>query len=279
MSVHSISSLGVSSFDRQVAADAAIQGMFAEVLAAAGKQGFVSAGTIPNGAAATPTEISHSWQDWLSATGGPRYRDLDNSMQTLSKYNDLLLKAQQQNAYAAPTAFLRQLDSSELRTLQHINHLAQPIDLNGLSEEGSLNLLLPPPAQVDLNGDGLTQSGATYSIRFPDSRTPRAVVDAWNTATKDLPPGEKLTRELQMKHDVLLANVHVDAVGRVTRVEPGQPGFVNPQADPSYSFINLARRTLASLDYFKQQIPPEQYARDRDFWSAFQSALVAHSAN
>jgi hypothetical protein len=268
VSVNSVCSLGASSFDRQLAANVAIQGVFADVLAAAGMQGYISAGTIASDAEATPTEISQSWQDWVTNVGGSRYANREDSTQVVSKYNELLLKAQQQNAYAAPRAFLTQLDSSELGTLQRINNLAQPIDLNGLSDEGSLNLLLPPPTQVDLNGDGLTETGAATLIRFPDSRTSREVVDAWNTATRNLPPSEKMLRELQMKQEILLANIHVDAEGRVTRVEPGQPGFVNPQADPKYSFIGLATRTLESLDYFRYQTPPEQYARDRDFWSA-----------
>lgn len=278
MNVTAVSAPGVPPRVRQLAAEANMQSVFAEVLAAAGETGFASAkpGARPEDVA--PSDIATAWQDWLAATGAARYQTLEQPQQTFENYQALLIHAAQQNAYAAPQAFLQQLSSSDLATLQRVNSLAEPIDLAGLSHEGALNLLLPPPAQVDRNGDGLTQTGAGYTVRFPDSRTPLAVVQAWNETTAGLPAGERMTRELQMKADVLLANLRVDSAGRVTQIPVGAKEFVDPQAAANYSYQKKAQQALASVEHFRQQTPPEQYARDKSFWTAWQQALEKFGA-
>ncbi len=278
MQIDSTSSGPLSLQERRVQSQRELQNVFAEVLAAAGQQGFVSAE--PTTSDVPPQEqISETWQAWLATDGYTRYRDLESAAETWDAFNTLMLQAADANAYAAPQAYLKQLDASQLRTLQHIHRLAEPIAVDQLSAEGSLNLLLPPPAQVDLDYDGLTQTGIGQSIRFPDSRTPRAAAEAWYNATASLTEAERSLRVLQMKSDVLLANIHLDAQGRFShQTEPGDPNWVNPMADPQYSFVSKTRDVLESIEYFKYQTPPEQYARDRKFWSEFQSALLAEGA-
>lgn len=269
---------------QQVRAERTLQGVFAEVLAAAGRQGYLS-GTAPASpspdantvadANAEPEAITAAWQDWLTVgRGAMRYRDVQAPQQLFDSFHDIMLQASRQNAYAAPQAFLRGLNDQQLATVQQMHHLAQPIEVEPLTAEGAMNLLLPPVAQVDVDHDGLTESGAAYTLRFPDSRTPAAVADAWYEATADLSPAERSLREMQMKIDVVLANFHVDSQGRFShRVAPGDPDWVNPMADPKYSFGEQTRRQLESIEYFKHQTPPEQYQRDRRFWTHFQASL------
>jgi len=276
-----------------------MQDLFSQMLADAGRQGYASArnndapaaanansadaadATASGGAAPSTTadNIAATWQGWISASGYKRYTSIASPQQTLDDFQNIMQQAHQANAYAAPQAFLSQLDPQQLETVQHVHHLAKPIRPGELSLEGSLNLLLPPPAQVDLNNDGLTESGIGVGFRFPDSRTPRAVADAWYETTDSLSFQERATRELQMKADTLFANIHLDENGRYSHtVEPGSPDWVNPMADPDYSYVQKTRQVLSSLEYFKHQTPPEQYARDKAFWTEFQSALLDHQA-
>jgi len=284
MEIESTSSVVATIQIRRVQSQRDLQSVFSDVLAEAGREGFRSAEPT-TGDAPTSEEITNTWKNWLAVDGRSRYRGVDRADQktvdqSLDTFNALLIQAVDANAYAAPEAFLGQLDASQLSAIQQVHHLAQPINVDQLNLEGSLNLLLPPPAQVDLDNDGLTQSGVGQSIRFPDSRTPPATADAWYEATASLSSGERAIRELQMKVDVLFANIHLDAEGRFShRTEPGDPDWVNPMASPDYSYVNKTRDTLASIEYFKSQTPPAQYARDLQFWSEFQSALVAHGAS
>ena len=256
----------------------AVQNVFAEVLAQVGRDGYASAQPVENGAPLTD-RITETWNHWSQTTGRARFDDRPDAQQLQQDFGQLLLEAHNSGGYAAPQAFLKSLSKDQLATLQHTHRLVSPIRVDELTEEGSLNLLLPPPTQVDLNNDGLTQSGIGYTIRFPDSRTPGSVVEAWEKATADLPPGELAVRQLQMKADVLLANIHTDASGRFShRVEPGDPDFVNPMASPGYSYVQKTQQRIDAVEYFKHQTPPEQYERDRGFWTELKAQLLPHDA-
>ncbi|MFI4876837.1 MAG: hypothetical protein ACIALR_15910, partial [Blastopirellula sp. JB062] len=151
--------------------------------------------------------------------------------------------------------------------------------VDGLTEEGAINLLIPRPAQVDLNYDGLTQSGIAYGIRFPDSRTPKNVAAAWEEATADLPPMEKAFFELQMKLPVLLANIEIDANGAFVRQrEPGDHDFVNPMARADYSYLDVTQRHLDYLEEYRYQMPHQRYESGMQFWTDFQQLLQTHGS-
>ncbi len=114
-------------------------------------------------------------------------------------------------------------------------------------------------------------------MKLPPNYRPRAVADAWEEATAGF--SERMTRELQMTSDILLANIRVDDNGRfLSRSEPGDADFVNPMASSDYSYLNKARKAIESLEYFKGQTPPDQYARDHSFWTTFETALQDNDA-
>ncbi|WP_146371233.1 hypothetical protein [Symmachiella macrocystis] len=278
MRVQANDSVLVTANTQRVAAERGVQQVFTDILSSVGRSGFASA-EASDGSAVTADEITDSWHEWLNVSGHTRYTTLDAAESTLEDFSELMVQAHDAGAYAAPQAFLSGLSDDQLQTIQHVHHLAQPINVGALSDEGALNLLLPPPAQVDLNHDGLTQSGIGYSLRFPDSHTPRAVADAWEEATAGLSFSERMTRELQMTSEILLANIQVDDQGRfLSRSEPGDADFVNPMASSDYSYLNKARKAIESLESFKNQTPPDQYARDHSFWTAFESALQDNDA-
>lgn len=229
--------------------------------------------------------ISSSWNQWFDRRGATAYKsasareshgpssEADTPADLKRDYGQILLDAYRNGGYTQPTAFLQSLDKQQLATIQTIHRLANPIDVSQLDDEGATNLLLPPPAQVDFDHDGLTQVGMARTIRFPDSSTPADVRDAWEQATADLPLQQKMLYQFQMKLPTLTANIRTEPSGAVRAVQPGEPDWVNPMASPSFSYRETVNQRLDYLDTFKNRMPPDQYQRDHDFWTNFGNLL------
>ena len=249
--------------DHRRAANQNVQSVFSEVLANFGREGYASAEPV---ATDTPldSQIEQSWTNWYRVEQLGRYRGQEDAAALGETYANVMSKAYDEGGYAAPKEFLRGLPPEELKTVQTIHRLADPIQVDSLSEEGALNLLVPPAAQVDLNRDGITQSGAANGIRFPDSTTSPEVTQAWEEATAGMSWGERAI---------------YDGNGQITgQREPGDPDWVNPMADPEYSFVDETKGWIDYLDYFKNQMDPDQYAKDRSFFESLQQKLIEHGA-
>lgn len=258
--------------------DKNIQSVFTEVLQNAGHSGYASA-EIDASTETLGDRVKEAWNDWYRTELLGRYASKEAPRDLGERFGDVLAKAYEQGAYVDPKSFLTGLSTDELKTVQNAHWLAEEIQVNSLSEEGALNLLIPPAAQVDLNRDGLTQSGLAYGIRFPDSTTRPAVAAAWEEATDGMPLKQRMIYELEMKLPVLLANIVTDADGRVVSTrEPGDPDFVNPMSGDDYSFVKVASDWMGHLEYFKNQIDPERYENGMDFWRTFQNSLRSHGA-
>ena len=263
--------------------DHQVQDVFSTVLANVGRQGYVSASPIENDGPLSDN-IRSAWSDWFGAECRGRYAtETAAERQRLEQgYEEILVRAYSENGYTHPQDFLRGLSRDELKVVQDVQRLASAIDVDSLSEEGALNLLLPPAAQVDLNHDGLTQSGAGFGIRFPSSDTPPDVVAAWEEATAGLSLRDRMTYELQMVLPILLANIHVDERGAFSyRVEPGDPRFVNPMADSDYTYDEAVQAQLDYLEFALSRgtLSQVEYERRTEFWSLFQQALGASGEN
>jgi len=279
MRVETPTSTPLTRQQKQHAAGEQLQNLFNEILTSAGQSGYLSAEKYESNNS-IQEDIQQDWNDWFSVADTGNYPEKVDAAALPGDYGNLLVRAYNEGGYADPQGFLKNLTKEELATVQHVNRLVDPIDVNALTPEASLNLLIPRPAQVDLNFDGLTQVGKGHLIRFPDSRTPEAVVNAWNETTADMDPMEKSFHALQMKLPTLLANIQVDEQGRyVSHTEPGDPNWVNPQADPRYSYTDFTQQMLDYLDYFQHQIPQEQYDQQRSFYTAFQKSLQEHGAH
>ncbi|MCG8653158.1 MAG: hypothetical protein MI861_25180 [Pirellulales bacterium] len=259
------------------AEDKNIQSVFSEVLQNAGREGYASAEARQS---TEPLEhhIEEAWHRWFQVERTGRYNNPDLPDDLGQAYGGVLSKAYGQGAYVAPKSFLRSLSPGELEAVQRVQGLVDPIRVDTLSEEGALNLLIPPAAQVDLNRDGLTQSGAAYGIRFPNSTTPREVALAWEEVTDGMPESDRMIHELRMVMPVLLSNMSVDSDGTVRLRPPGDPEFSNPMNDSDYSFVGVTESWMAHLDYFRNQIEPERYDKEMAFWQQFGERLIAHGA-
>ena len=287
---------GVTTFQQtRRAQDKNIQSVFSEVLQNAGRQGYASAeiAADPKLEAAPTNEetdqspgdalgvrVQQSWQSWYQTERRGRYASPEAPRNLAESFGGVLTKAYDEGAYVDPKSFLKGLSKDEMKAVQNAHWLADPIQVDSLTEEGALNLLIPPAAQVDLNRDGLTQSGRAFGIRFPDSTTPPEVAAAWEQATDGMPPEELMIYELEMKLPVLLANIEIDADGRFIRQrEPGDADFVNPMNDGDYSYEKVTQDWIEHLDYFKNQMDPVRYAKGMKFWSDFQGKLRENGAS
>lgn len=282
MSVTDIAAFGASTLVSAAGAasnriERQVQSAFSAVLEAAGRQGYASATPVSSGESVAGN-AQQAWDDWFGARP-ERYASKASPEQLQQGFGAIVGKAIAEEGYVDPRGFLAGLSHDELATLQSVHNLAEPINVESLSEEGALNLLLPPPAQVDLNADGLTQSGAAMGIRFPNSNTPPEVVDAWETATAGMSWAERGMFEMKMMMPTLLANIEVDANGQyVGQREPGDPDYRNPMAEAGYSYRDTVQTMIDALDFQKEQMPRDQYEEQMAFWRHFGEELEATGA-
>ncbi len=246
-----------------------LQNVFTTVLKQVGQEGYVSAKPIETDAS-MEVGISKGWDEWFGAVASTRYNAkagyespsvrAGKTLEDLhSDFGDILLRAYDEGGYASPETFLKALTKDELAAVQQVQHLANPIRVEGLSREAALNLLLPPATQVDLNDDGITSVGAASMLRFPDSRTPAIVRDAWEATTAGMSVSDRMIYELKLTRVNFMGN------------DSSAP---KPDATDVESFVAKANDWLGYLENFKNQIPLEQYVQDKDFWMTFRSNIT-----
>ncbi|MFN7734489.1 MAG: hypothetical protein ACK52S_04365 [Pirellula sp.] len=265
------------------------QDVFAAVLEQVGRKGYTSAQSVDDSSISSDS-IAGTWDDWfqefcstrysfIAGSDSPSVREGKTATDLRDDYKKILCNAYNNGAYADPQSYVRKLSSEDLSAIQQVHHLANPIQPSSLSAEASLNLLLPPDAQVDENLDGLTDVGAATTFRFPDSNTPSEVRKAWEATTQELSDEDRMLYQMQIGSQLLLANMHFDENGEyLGSSEPGDADWVNPQASPDFSYRQQATKWLDYLDHFSSQIAPEQYQRDHAFWSNFRNNLSLFDA-
>ena len=245
-----------------------LQSAFSSLLREVGREGYASVESTSSSSDIQKETVS-AWEQWFdevattrytfeAGNGNPSVRENKTASDLKQDYRDVVTQAYERGGYVTPVAFLQTLSTAELATIQQVQHLADPIQVNQLSEEAALNLLLPPDTQVDSDGNGLTSVGAAQTIRFPDSRTPAKVRGAWEEATASLSESDRMIYVLQV-------------AGIYSPNDSESAGKANSNTVASFS--EKASRWLEYLEYFKAQIPPEQYERDQNFWSSFRDAL------
>ncbi len=260
--------------EQELARDHQVQSVFSQVLAEVGRQGYQSAAPadseVPLG-----EQISSAWSDWFDFALTSSHRAAEAPQELKESFGNILQQAYHDGGYADPKAFLKSLSEDQLETVRQVHWLADEIDVDGLSEEGALNLLIPRSAQVDLNQDGLTQSGAAYGIQFPDSNTPKPVVQAWEEATQDMEWRDRAFYGLQMRLPGMMANYFFDENGGyLSHFEPGDPEYRNPMAAEDYSYVDSVQTHLDYLETFKNQLDPEKFQRDTAFFQKLKDALI-----
>tara|TARA_R110002111_G_scaffold2705_4_gene17929 strand:- start:12942 stop:13790 length:849 start_codon:yes stop_codon:yes gene_type:complete len=277
-----IDSLGSSSLltqsQQKREQDHNVQNLFSAMLAQAGRQGYASA-EAPDQQQPSPSSegIQRTWDSWFTGELSGRYTQVSNPEELKQSFGEIIVRAHEEGGYVDPQSFLQKLSRDELAVIQKVQSLASPIQVGSLTEEGALNLLLPPATQVDLNNDGITRTGLAKGLRFPSSNTPAAVVKAWEETTEGMSFGEKAIAEFQMLLPLITANLEVDENGKFVRLyEPGGPEFKNPLANADYSYVTATKARLASLEFMKHEIPADKYESQKSFWNKFQQSLIDH---
>jgi len=244
-----IDSLGSSSLltqsQQKREQDHDVQNLFSAMLAQAGRQGYASAEApdqVLEGQQSLTEGLQRTWDSWFTVELNGRYAQASNPEQLKQSFGEIIVRSHCRRGLRRSKGFLQNLSQDELAVIQKVQSLASPIQVGSLTEEGALNLLLPPATQVDLNNDGITRSGVAKGLRFPSSNTPAAVVKAWKETTEGMSFGETATAELQMMLPLLTANLIVDDNGKFVRqYEPGDPEFRNPLAASDYSYVTATK--------------------------------------
>ena len=181
------------------------------------------------------------------------------SLDKVSEYQfaALLDKAYANKALDDPQAFLKTLDAGELEQLRVQHGLGDSIKVDGLSREGAANLLLPKGYSVDLNADGIVETGiGKLGGFFPPRDAPDALKTAWFTATDKMSEGDVMTYGLTM-HDAVYG-VHIgDAL------PPVKP------TDQMSTYRDFVANYLAAIKKDHSYMQPGQYEHVKSFFERF----------
>lgn len=160
--------------------------------------------------------------------------------------------------------FLLNLDTQSLSLLQEAASLATPTNIASLSEEGAENLLLTPSEAIDLNKDGLIETGSAMGFQFPPSDASQELRSAWEKTTATLEEGDTLTLMLT------IGGGSITADGTYTKT--------NNFSD-SFDWNTYMKNLLASNESAKSYNTIDQYNKMNNqlnnFWSALQEQGLA----
>ncbi len=187
------------------------------------------------------------------------------------KFVDIMTKAVNNHGYDNPQGFLNALSKSELKTLQVISGLAEPIKVNELDKEGAINLLLPRNEAKDLNNDGFVMNGKAVTWSFPPPNAPSNVKKVWQESTADMSASEKMLAMTPF----MPVLIRMDSNGNPQEIKLSE--YINPYAAKDFSYENFVQDRLEALEYFKNQKPIEQYQREKEFLTIFLASLQAQS--
>jgi hypothetical protein len=131
--------------------------------------------------------LTSAFRAWKASRQGAGVGNdyLERIQEQADAFEALIHKASKEGGFADPIAFIKGLSSQERKTLQHIHSLAEPIAPGRLSEEGALNLLLPPNQLKDIDKNGFVMVGEAKTWFFPPVDAPDEVKAAWDKAVEE----------------------------------------------------------------------------------------------
>jgi hypothetical protein len=183
-----------------------------------------------------------SMSDYTAIDSKNKNAENDDFTKILKDKKDSDMTAQQ---------FLSTLTPNELYVIQKANCLANSIQVNALSKEGSENLFLNPLGKdkvVDINNDGIVEIGEGKNMIFPPPNAPESVKAAWNQATDAMSSEDKSHMMFEFLAEQLVQNSYKDADGTFHVREPGDPGWVNIFGNTTSSYIKLFEKIIYNID-------------------------------
>jgi len=193
------------------------------------------------------------------------------SPEQIENYSDLMGKIiEKREAGEDAKSILKSFNANEMKLLQKANCLADPIKLEGLSEEGAQNLLNQQDRSnmVDLNNDGIVEVGAARTMSFPPVNAPDSVKKAWEEATIDMDLKDKMMLEFQMHTQIY--GFHIEGVP--TKIP------LSPEKQWSEEGIDiLFKEARAALEFsMKMDGPTEYNLLKESFYDDFEGILKAN---
>lgn len=121
---------------------------------------------------------------------------------------------------------LERLTLSELKTIQDVHGLTQPIVLSELNEEAVRNLVVSKKTDlVDLNNDGIVETGNSKMFMFPPPNAPDSVKSAWESVASEMDFEEYMLAQGMFLAKQFEANCQTDAMGHYQVLKVGEPGY------------------------------------------------------
>jgi len=178
-----------------------------------------------------------------------------------------------------PTAFLKNLTPAGIDLLRQAQSLpaGAHIDIDGMNTEEALNFILPQSSKVDLDNDGLVEgANGGKSFVFPPVNASQSVKDAWADATKGMSESDKMLLTGRFFFMAFSANLHVDENGKVTRIEPDEPGWRNVFAEENFSYSDAIDRLIEGNEFNRPYNTPEIYERIKGLLAKLEQAFDSH---
>lgn len=152
-------------------------------------------------------------------------------------------------------AFLKSLSPEDRDLVKRANSYGIPLTnahIDSMTEEGARNMLVQPDprSKVDLNNDGIVESGIAKTFVFPPPNAPESVKDAWDKTLEDMPESERLLSSSIFLTQQFNANLKFDASGKaIGFYEPGEEGYTNIFAGDESSWLSLLDDVDEYLDF------------------------------
>jgi len=233
--------------------------------------GYIDTGTITADKAEGISFLRGSFVEWRGDLDAMHPLNLPSYDAVVSQSEPLLEIVENaviQNGHTDPIAFLNNLSQGELETLRVTHSLADPINHDGLSQEGALNLILPSNKRQDIDNDGFVETGKAVGWSFPPPNAPQSVHDAWATTSEGMSMQDRLMAEAMFMPIML----RVDDPGKVSALARNEAN--NPCANADFSFSRFVEDRPDSLDAFDYRMDRKQYEFQKNALTNFLEKLT-----
>lgn len=222
-----------------------------------------------------------AWPDKFSARMDAAAEKLGISVDEVkAKFAAISQRAAEEGGFEQPKEFLKSLSAEEHETLKAVQGFWKDLNdfqIDGMGQEGALNLLLPPGAQRDFNGDGFHQIGEGNIFSFPpDSASPK-MKQAWDSYMQEIPEEDRLMAVSRFLPLIATENLEYDGQGQATGMRgPRDVGFRNPYAEPDFSFMDYAQDRLAFVEANPHMVDSRHVDSLKRFWSGLIDKFQEH---
>ncbi|WP_028581246.1 hypothetical protein [Desulfogranum japonicum] len=199
----------------------------------------------------------------------------------ISMVNSIFIEAENTGISPAEAKdFLRSLSKDQLEALQVAHCLADTIDIDSLSDEGAINLLLSKDNQLDVDNNGMVEIGIGITFRMPPPNASDEVKAAWDEMTEGMDEKELMIMDFYFMSEFLTTNIKTNSAGEaIGFYSPKDPEWQNPYAAASFSWQDQAQKMLDNLEASKRHMDLERYNQTKDFFTSWKATLAEYGVS